>query len=88
MSILSASDVRELAATHGRGREVLSKAFDKVSSPNWKDPIDAFVDCDAQTLLDISYAVTFYTGSVARVDAAGPNLWRVRAAGYYATIGA
>lgn len=84
------------------GRDVtqgeLSQAFDKVSpKDHWKNPIDAQVvlsnDFD---LLLVAEAVTFFTGSKATftpvlfITARGKRemRYRVRAAGYFATIGA
>lgn len=63
--------------------------FDLVKSPDgWKHPIDAFVPVNSVSLANaIIDAVTHYTGSVPTIRAVDGGL-RVKAAGYYATIGA
>lgn len=82
------------------GRKVtrgqLSEAFDRVSDPlNWKNPIDRVVSiADARERAMIEEAVVFFTGSrptftkVNRPASGGPDNYRVKAAGYYATCGA
>lgn len=67
--------------------------FDLVApKDNWKERIDALVDPAELSKLgatksDLGHAVTFYTGSVPTIGREGTKI-RVRAAGYYACIGA
>jgi hypothetical protein len=81
------------------GRDVtrgqLSVAFDAVADKaNWKNPIDATVDLDDYTKAMVAEAIVFFTGSVAKFTRKGGTTtdgigrYRVRAAGYYRTIGA
>lgn len=86
------------------GRDVtrgdLAKAFARVEPrDNWKNPIDAEVVLSSDfEMMTISEAVTFYTGSVPTFvpvavitkcgKTTGQTKYRVRAAGYFATIGA
>lgn len=77
-------------------RAELRQAFDRVADlSNWKNRIDATVYADRVELEMIREAVVFFTGSVAHFARLGDALpgsahrpYRVRAAGYYATIGA
>lgn len=75
----------------GYSREQLSAAFDLVKDKgNWKNPIDALVDPGAD-LKAIAEATIFFAGSPAdfvTVKRGGVEKVRVRAAGYYACIGA
>ena len=72
----------------------LSKAFDKVANKaNWKFPVDATVTIKTHyEMALIQEAVVFFTGSVAKftaVELLGSKCkYQVKAAGYYATIGA
>jgi hypothetical protein len=77
----------------------LAKAFAKVTpAGNWKEAIDADIVATVDEIQTVKEAVTFYTGSIASVfvvDTLSPNAGmqtllhvRVRAAGYYAAIGA
>lgn len=74
----------------------LSAAFDRVrNADHWKNRIDAVISIPGRgeefsaAVALISEAVTFYTGSVARFTPCGrPTMYRVTAAGYFATIGA
>jgi len=67
--------------------------FDLVApKDNWKKRIDALVDPAELSRLgvtenDLCHAVTFYTGSVPTISRERGSI-RVRAAGYYAAIGA
>ena len=75
-------------------RAELAQAFARVESKvNWKNPIDAIVIFSSSyERLIVAAAVTFFTGSVASMDVirleTNCSTYRVRAAGYYATIGA
>ena len=68
----------------------LHEAFELVQNrENWKAPIDATVTAATKRERDvIGRAVTFFTGSVAQFELVGFNRFRVRAAGYYAAVGA
>jgi hypothetical protein len=78
----------------------LRAAFDRVaSSPNWKTAINAEIEATVDEIGTVKEAVTFYTGSVARVERletlgidteTGAYRLRVRvqASGYYAAVGA
>jgi hypothetical protein len=82
-------------------RAKLTEAFNLVAPKDgWKNPINAevVIDSDLRMLL-IREAVIFFTGSVPTFDFSrsvrpikgtdgGAAIYRVRAAGYYATIGA
>ena len=84
-------------------RGELQEAFNRVVPlDNWKNRIDATIDAESdEELMVIAEAVTFFTGSVAEFERVGslatPGLVgfsimgarvRVRAAGYYAAVGA
>lgn len=80
---------------HDVTRGELSAAFDRVANrDNWKDRIDVVVDvANDVELATIREAVVFFTGSVPtfepRPGAGLPGCrYRVRAAGYYAAVGA
>lgn len=76
-------------------RSELSAAFDRVANKqHWKNEIDCVVDIASDfDMAVVKEAVVFFTGSVARFDAVpGGTMpgcrYRVRAAGYFNTIGA
>lgn len=75
-------------------RAELEALFNRVvNAENWKASIDALVEFDNdRELLGTREAVIFYTGSVPTIVVSGGWLgnavYRVRAAGYYQTIGA
>lgn len=77
-------------------RQELLDAFARVEPPNWKDPINKVVNVNDWTVEDyakVREAVVFFTGSVPSFSPAGYDvnnqpLSRVKAAGYYATVGA
>lgn len=97
------SNAQVVAKVMGRDvtRGELGKAFDKVKpAKHWKYPIDAevVIENDGEMAM-IAEAVVFFTGSVAEFipirvarpikdKDAGAMLYRVRAAGYFAVIGA
>jgi hypothetical protein len=82
-------------------RRELMAAFSLVEpKDNWKNAIDAEVvlGTDRASLM-VREAVTFFTGSTPRIEFVrvlrpitgtepGASVYRVRAAGYYATVGA
>ena len=75
------------------GRDVTrgeaSAAFDRVKNPShWKNPVDAIVEATIDETAVISQAVTFYTGSRPTIRKLGARVFRVTAAGYFATVGA
>lgn len=91
------SQAQVVAKVNGRDvtRGDLSIAFDAVADKsNWKMPIDKVVDLDAYTQAMVAEAVTFFTGSVATFQRIGGTTtggigkFRVKAAGYYNTVGA
>ncbi len=63
-----------------------------VNAENWEKSIDALVEfTNDRDLLGTREAVIFYTGSVPTIDfvmRGRGHVYRVRAAGYYQTIGA
>lgn len=77
-------------------RGQLSEAFKRVQSPtHWKNAIDRRVYLTEADIAMTTEAVVFFTGSVPefvplsrRVHSDGRQHYRVRAAGYFATIGA
>jgi len=86
-------------ATKVAGDPTLKAAFARVEDArHWKNPIDRVVALPVtgyeEELAGIVAAIIFFTGSVADLLVERKNeiaglLWvRVRAAGYYATIGA
>jgi hypothetical protein len=82
-----------VAVVFGRAitRRQFSEAFDRViDSSNWKNPIDrVLLVNDDRDMALIREAVVFFTGSVPTFEKLRrANCYRVRAAGYYATIGA
>lgn len=71
----------------GRLREVFHRVT--AGMRNWKDRIDAHVRVQDATVLEIEAAVLYFTGSAPEVFAVGRTpIYRVTAAGYYATVGA
>lgn len=71
-------------------RAVLKEAFEMVEDKeNWKNPVRAEVSCLSwTTLLVVKYAVTYFTGSVAKVKRLENGNYLVTAPGYYLTCGA
>lgn len=74
----------------GFTRRELSEAFDRVKdSDHWKNRINKVVALETEREIKaVEVAVTFFTGSIATVTPLGNDRFRVRAAGYFATIGA
>lgn len=67
----------------------LRAAFERVENKDhWKNPINVVLELTEADKLAIREAVIFYTGSVPRFTLLTGSRYRVRAAGYYATIGA
>lgn len=90
-SVTSAAPVINPETGTRYSRSELSAAFARVSpTPNWKTRIDEFVtlgpDADDEIMV-IREAVIFYTGSVPTFTKVSESTCRVKAAGYYATIG-
>jgi len=79
---MSTADYDALAAK-------LWAAFDRVrDTSNWKMPINALIEVkDAEELALIDRAITHFTGSVPTVKRRKDGRYRIRAAGYYMTIG-
>jgi hypothetical protein len=75
-----------------RMQSELSRAFNLIAPrPNWKAAIDVTIYRDTNCAIDealISDACFHFTGSVPTFSYAKAFLVRIRAAGYYATIGA
>lgn len=71
-------------------RAELNGLFSRVQpAENWKARIDAeTVFVDDRERAGMIEAVIFFTGSVPTLQPLNGNRYRVRAAGYYATIGA
>lgn len=72
-------------------QQVMREAFEIVCpKENWKDAIDTRVTLTTEAEMTIiREAVIFFTGSVPEFSRIGnTRIYRVRAAGYYATIGA
>ena len=69
-------------------QEQLHEAFTKIQNKdNWKNPIDAVIDRKEEEL--ITEAVVHFAGCVPTYEPIhGTTRYRVRAAGYYQTIGA
>lgn len=69
-----------------RMQSELTAAFNLVADKaNWKNPVDALIDPAQREI--VSDAVVHFTGSVPTFSPAGDKL-RVKADGYYLTIGA
>ena len=71
--------------------ETLRAAFGLVANrDNWKMPIDATIEATDDLVRDIVEGIEFMTCSVATVVTVKgkPGHYRIRAAGYYATVGA
>lgn len=68
----------------------LRKAFDVVSpAENWKAPIDkSLIVKSAEERRKIAKAVQFFTGSEADWTHDGAGRWTLKAAGYWAAVGA
>lgn len=71
-------------------RGELKSHFEKVQNPEgWKLPINVVIDIvDLKDMELIRNAVIFFTGSVPKFYSIGLNKYRVKAAGYYAAMGA
>ena len=73
-------------------RGELHEAFGLVENPDgWKHPINAVLPrehCNSKALHRIREAVIFYTGSMPTIEWETKSTVRVKAAGYYAVIGA
>lgn len=96
---MATSSIRERLISSGSNPEqlvdgitllALHEAFERVQpAPNWKAPIDkAVVVKDGAELEAILRAVPFFTGGRATAQPLGRNAYRVKAAGYYASVGA
>lgn len=88
-----ANDAVQVVAVNGSmtwTRADLSGLFARVqNATNWKLAIDRVVTlANDRELLGMREAIIFYTGSVPAFEAIGNNQYRVRAVGYYRTIGA
>ena len=83
------SPLRFLSA-RGYSRLQLHPAFEMVADrKHWKNPINALVEADDAKLAIIAAAVPFFTGSLAEITKGRKRgTFRVRAAGYYETVGA
>ena len=91
------SQAQVVGQVNGRAvtRGELEVAFNAVANKaNWKYPVNATVDLDAYTKAMVFEAVVFFTGSkptfkrLTGSTTGGMAKYRVKAAGYYATIGA
>jgi hypothetical protein len=72
-----------------RTQDELSAAFDLVkNSTHWKKPINARVALTDEQVDAVHEAVIHFTGSIATITNLPNGKRHVRAAGYYATIGA
>jgi hypothetical protein len=76
-------------------RAELRTAFDRVANKsNWKLPVDSVVvfTTGPRERIALHVAIRFFTGSSATMEvvklAEGSSTYRVRAAGYYAAVGA
>lgn len=93
--IIAESNAQIVSKVNGRDvtRGELSAAFDLVKNPKgWKEHINARAELTDEQVNVIDEAVIFFTGSVAEFRAIGKpkngkQTYRVRAAGYYRTIG-
>ena len=90
---MAEDDALQIVARNGSfmwTRLELSDLFRRVQpQEHWKNPIDAVATlANDRELLGLREAIIFYTGSVPTLASLGANQYRVRAAGYYATIGA
>jgi hypothetical protein len=80
----------------GYTRQELHDAFTWVQHPeNWKYPVDAKVLAsrdavdDTRRLKLVGAAVAFFTGAYPTISQdVSKRFWRVKAPGYYATVGA
>jgi hypothetical protein len=97
MSVLI-EDFSAMVVTKIMGKPVtqgmLESAFARVEPKDgpgtpWKNPIDIVaVISDDYDMELVRAAIEHFTGSKATFTFVGPNKYRVKAAGYYATIGA
>ena len=83
----------QVVARNGRfewtRRELLDLFNRSADRGNWKNPINRVVTlANDRELLGLREAIVFFTGSVPTLTAIGTNRYRVRATGYYRTIGA
>lgn len=76
----------------GMSRRVLEAQFNRVCDPHiWKKPIDKvipFGDIYEHEIEEIRLAIIFYTGSKMVHVTRQKDAYRIRAAGYYASVGA
>jgi hypothetical protein len=77
-----------VVSDRGYTRGQLDEAFKLIAnSKNWKFPVDAVIDSDKFPICD--EACVFFTGSKLEiVESLTTHLIRVKADGYYLTIGA
>lgn len=92
-SLIAESNAQVVATIEGRPvtRGELSEAFDWVADrSNWKNPIACAIVLSARQRALVREAIVFFTGSIPTitVDDGDAETTIVRAAGYYATIGA
>jgi hypothetical protein len=72
--------------THHEYREAFNRVL--TEGQNWKMPIDKVVEMDATEIPLIRQAIIDHTASTPSFTSVGVGRYRVRAAGYYATVGA
>lgn len=80
----------EIIPQYGMSRNQMSAIFDKVKDQiNWKNPINTKIEIESEDeLRNIKLSIIFFTGSEATFTKLWGNRYSVRAAGYYACIGA
>jgi hypothetical protein len=87
----AAYEAATIVTTNGLSIADLRKRMDAVQDPaNWKNPISKFVGAvDPVERRNISDAIKFFAGCVAEWESSnGGRNWTVKAAGYYAAVGA
>lgn len=66
----------------------LMPAFNLVrNKKDWKLPIDKTIEADQKTIDDVEEAIQYFTGSPPEIKKIGKNLYKVKAAGYYKSMG-
>lgn len=66
----------------------LMPAFNLVrNKKDWKLPIDKTIEADQKTIDDVEEAIQYFTGSPPEIKKIGKNLYKVKAAGYYESMG-
>lgn len=85
------SNVQVVSTVGGKPvtRGQLSAAFDRVrNTKHWKYPVNTIITAELDEIAMIEEAIVFFTGSAPHSTKLENGQWSIRAAGYFAAIGA